>query len=100
MKDFLNNIYNNIDCMPNLKVFIYIFPSSVEENIYINLIKSLLSRKLDKIILNLYSHIDINILRKYNLNELKAFYPNIIESSFLNYDIKKYMPSQLLEKDN
>ena len=101
MKYFLNNIYNNIDCMPNLKVFIYIFPSSVEENIYINLIKSLLSRKLDKIILNLYSHINnINILRKYNLNELKAFYPNIIESSFLNYDIKKYMPSQLLEKDN
>ena len=90
MKDFLNNIYNNINCMPNLKVFIYEFPSSIEENIYLKLIKTLLEKKLNTIVLRLYSNKNKSLFREYTFNELKAFYPDINRCIANNYNIGEY----------
>ena len=101
MKDFLNNIYNNIRCMPNLKDFIYEFPSSIEENIYLDLIKILLEKKLNTIVLRLYnnksSKVYSNInqcfgfdFSEYTFEELKSFYPNINEFFRNKYKIGKY----------
>ena len=103
MKDFLNNIYNNIRCMPNLKDFIYEFPSSIEENIYFDLIKILLEKKLNTIVLRLYinksskfySNINQCFIKRfkfseYTFEELKSFYPNISECIGNKYNIGKY----------
>ena len=109
MKDFLNNIYNNISCMPNLKDFIYEFPSSIEENIYFDLINILLEKKLNTIVLRLYNSKPSNVysninpekrldLRDYTFEELKSFYPNINECIGNKYNIGKY--SSLFKNDS
>ena len=72
--ELLKNLYNNIDNMPNLKVFIlYCDFDGIDNNLYNALIKKLLSKNLDEINLKLKKErTDF-----YSLDELKKICPDI-----------------------
>ena len=85
--DILDNVYNNIDKMPNLKYFsLACISKDINISFHNNFIRKLLSRKLD------YVKLVIEINEKqngelYSLNELKEIYPeitNIINNITLN----------------
>ena len=80
-KDILNNIYKNIDNMPNLKDFKIVCNTFCDKEEYYNLfIKKILSLKLIKRI-NIYIR-DNDINEYYTKDELKRIYH---EFNFLNF---------------
>ena len=87
--DILNNIYNNIDKIPNLKYFsLYCISKDINKHFYNNFIKKLLSRKLDYLKLI----VDINekkLSELYSLNEIKEIYPEIHNITLNNIYIRK-----------
>ena len=82
-KDIINNIYNNLNKMPNLKTFSMKCFCQNSGNFYIEFFKKLLSLNLEEIELMIDDKINIgskiNICSKYELNEI---YPSI---DFLKY---------------
>ena len=79
----LNNLFNNIDKMPNLREFAlsFIFYETLDKNKYLSFIKKILSFQfINIIIINLF--LQKNIQSKtgnyyYSLGELKEMFPNI-----------------------
>ena len=75
--NIMNNIYNNIDCMPNLKHFYFLCCSKdATEDLYKKLIIKILMLKLNFVYLAMMS---INRIpnETYSLNELNEFCPKI-----------------------
>ena len=107
-EDFLN-IFENINCMPNLKIFIFkSFISLKHKEDYLKIIKKLLSMNLIKIVLNInYDERDENrVLKdeifddefefdekkneKYSIQELKSIYADIDDKFINEYEIDKF----------
>ena len=93
--DILNNIYNNIDKMPNLKSFILICnQKDITEEFSIKLLRKLLSLNLDNIELccsNKRDFFNEKQLKEYSLNELKELYPKM-DINFPNHiSIRKFL---------
>lgn len=95
--EILNNIYNNIDNMPNLKSFVLkCYQENINKDFLIKFIKKILSMKLNHV--ELYLTKKRNDLEKfheeYSLNELKEIYPTI-DFNFLNHiNIRKFHQSK------
>ena len=86
--DFIQNLYNNIENMPNLKIFILLCNFwNVKKEFYTQFIRKLLSLNLDKIILSFIP--DLSCVKKYSRQELKEIYPNINHLNFKNISIYK-----------
>jgi hypothetical protein len=76
--EILNNLYNNIDKIPNVRTFILSCPSKgIDEVFYINLVKKLLSLRLNRIELNVQKEENICFKKYYTKEELKQLCPNI-----------------------
>jgi len=112
----LNNLHNNIDFMPNLKIFdFYCTTNDIIENFYKKFIKKLLLLSLDELFLQIkrYSTKSINIKKEeyeeeeseyeeieyeenptnkeYTKEELKEFFPDINNFGPKKLSIKKFM---------
>ena len=89
--NILKNIYNNIDCMPNLKKFsIKCISKDLNEEFYIKFINKILDMKLDYV--NISIKKDKNNIEdeEYSEKELKEIYPKIKSLDLKNIIIKKY----------
>ena len=81
----LENIYNNIDCLPSLEYFDFsCITYDIEEDFYKKFIKKLLSMKLDYIYFNIKEDLyDYNDKYEcYSLNEIKEICSNINAKQF------------------
>ena len=113
----LNNLHNNIDFMPNLKIFdFYCTTKDIIENLYKKFIKKLLILSLDELYLQIkrYSTKNIHIKKEgyeekeeseykeieyeenpnneeYTKDELKEFFPDIYNFGPQKLSIKKFM---------
>ena len=92
--DILNNIYNNIDKMPNLKYLkFYCISKNIDEELYKKFVKKIISLKLNK--LN-YVHFMIKKSQDnyrntyYSLNELKELFPNINQNKLNKVYIRRF----------
>ena len=85
----LNNFYNNLDKIPNLKEFKLVCCSKgIKKEFYENFVKKLLEMKLDSIEFEIYDG-EINMdLPQYTFEELKEIYPSILSNK--NYTILKF----------
>lgn len=92
--NIINNLYNNMECMPTLTKFELIFQVKVEEKFHQNFICKLLSMDLDylnfKVSQVLYYSNDY-----YSKDELKQLFPNIDYNKYKKIQIYKY-----IKKDN
>ena len=89
--DILNNIYQNLDCMPCLKRFtLSLNQFSLDEKKYLDFIKKILSLKLEFIKLD-YINDGMN-KNYYSFKELKDIAPVINARDFQNISIKKWVP--------
>ena len=92
--NILNNIYNNIDNMPNLKKFTLVcYSKEIDEFFYNKLIKKILRLNLDSIWLQITNNKNIKdneIKTKgyYKLDELKELFPDLNLNN-KNIQIKK-----------
>ena len=82
--ELLNNLYNNIDNMPNLKsFFLRCFSKSISESFYKQIIRKLLSLELKSISLYLKNVDSISLNeKKYTFDELKEIYPEFNKDKF------------------
>ena len=91
--NIINNIYNNIDNMPNLKNFELICVSKdIDEDFYEKIIKKLLSKGLNKIKLDIqkeYRYQLYNGKNLYTKDELKIICPNMKCFNLDDIKIKK-----------
>ena len=87
--DIIQNLYNNIDKMPNLKGFeIKIDSNNVEEELYIAFIKKILSLKLiRRLIFIIKKHSSRNY---YTKNEIKDLFPNLNLNNYYQITIQKF----------
>ncbi len=87
----LNNLYNNLHKVPNLKEFKLVFCAKgikIKKEFYEKFVKKLLEMKLDSIQFEIYEReIDIEFT-KYTLEELKEIYPSTLSNK--NYSIMKF----------
>ena len=87
--DILNNIVNNIDNMPNLQHFSFkCFLKDIEEDIYKNYIRKLLSLKLKYV--ELIIDKEGYFSRLYTLEELKTICTSINTLNLNKINIRKY----------
>lgn len=90
--EVLNNLYNNVDKIPNLKnIYINCYSSEMNKEFYEKFIKKLLEMKLDSITFEVQKmgNEEINDLNDfYKLEELKEIYPLVLTDK--KYNIKKY----------
>ena len=90
--EVLNNLYNNLDKMPNLKALCIIcFCNEMKNELYEKFIKKLLEMKLDSITLELHifnEEGDFDRGDDYTLEELKEIYPLTLDNK--EYNIMKY----------
>ena len=89
--EVLNNLYNNLDKIPNLKnIYINCYSSEMNKEFYEKFIKKLLEMKLDSITFEVQKmgNEEINDLNDfYKLEELKEIYPLVLTDK--KYNIKK-----------
>ena len=73
-----NNLYNNLDKMPNLKHFhLECVIKDLNYDLYLKFVKKLLSKNLEKICLEYRKdHFDLSNHKYYSNKELKAIIPN------------------------
>lgn len=85
----LNNLYNNLDKIPNLKEFKLVCCSKgIKKEFYENFVKKLLEMNLDSVEFEIYEG-EINMdLPQYTLEELKEIYPPTLNNK--HYSILKY----------
>lgn len=88
--DFVKNMYNNMDCMPNLKDLNIncIVEEEIEKDFYNNFIKKILSMNLERI--NFIVKHDDDIDEPYSEDELKEIYPNFDFDFYDKIFIQKY----------
>ena len=88
---FFDNIYNNLDKMPNLKSFSFCCKHKyLTINEYENFIKKLLSLNLDYIFLKIENGNSFFFNKElYSYNELKKLYPNFKVTNFNDINIYK-----------
>ena len=88
-----DNIYNNLDKMPNLKSFRFSCKYKyLKIDEYENFIKKLLSLNLDYIFLKIDNEQSfIFDIEEYSYNELKRLYPNFKVTNFNNINIYKFI---------
>ena len=88
--EVINNIYNNINKMPNLRKFkISSDIEEIKEEFYIKFIKKLLKLNLDSIYLSLRIGDDMRAGEKYTINELKKIYNDLNENNIDEIFISK-----------
>ena len=86
----LNNIYNNLDYMPNLKIFtLKCICADIKEDFYIKFIQKLLTFEFDRIDLEIKKNRKESN-EEYSEQELKEIYNNIYCPNLGNIHIKKY----------
>ena len=88
--NILNNIYNNMDCMPNLKSFtLKCKHKDITEDFLVKLINKIITMKLN------YVEIFLNYTKnvKYTINELKEIWPKIDINQFNHISIEKFSES-------
>ena len=93
----LNNLFDNLDKMPNLREFAlsFIFYETLEKNKYLSFIQKILSFQfINIIIINLF--LQKNIQSKtgnyyYSLGELKEMFPNINFSKIKKIQISRFI---------
>ena len=91
----INNIYNNIDNMPNLQSFkLYILSSDIDNNFYENFIKKLIKKNLNFISFSIKRN-ENDSEDLYTYDELKLICPELNKRNFKNYKIRKYQNSLL-----
>ena len=78
-KNLLENLYNNIDNMPNLKEFrlLYYSGDDVDINFFKNFVRKVLSLKLIKIIYISNNRLEYIWFDSYNYDEIKELFPDI-----------------------
>ena len=86
--EIINNIYNNIECMPNLEEFLLYYNALVPEDFCKNFIKKLLHLKLNTIHFAIKNRLEPNDF--YTKEELKKLYPEINFNQFKEIQILKY----------
>ena len=89
--EVINNLYNNLNKMPNLKnITIKCYSSEMNKDYYKHFIKKLLEMKLDSITLDIHQmdEEDDSLGDNYTFEELKEIYPLILKNK--KYDIAKY----------
>ena len=97
--DMLENLYKNIDFMPNLKNFTLIFDTPVEKDFYLNFVKKILSLNLNKIYFFMmdvnYQYIFENQFYEdiYSFDEIEAICPGVNCYKYEKLFIKKYIQS-------
>ena len=83
--ELLNNLYNNIDNMPNLKEFyLHLYIKDINEAFYKQIIRKLLSLKLNviSISLSINKTTQLQIIEKYSFDELKEIYQVFNEDDY------------------
>ena len=91
----LNNIYNNIDNMPNLQEFeLNILSIDIDDNFYENFIKKLIEKNLNLIYFSIKRN-ENESEDLYTYDELKLICPELNKRNFKNYKIRKYQNSLL-----
>ena len=89
--EIINNLYNNLDKMPNLNnITIKCYSSEMNKDYYKQFIKKLLEMKLDSITLDIHQmdEEDDSLGDNYTFEELKEIYPLILKDK--KYNIAKY----------
>lgn len=86
--NILENIYNNLDKMPNLKEFLIECTCKVSEEFYMKFIKKLLSMNLN----NIYFNINTGGKAKggYSISELKNIYKDFDFYQYTNIAVNKF----------
>jgi hypothetical protein len=93
----LNNLFSNIDKMPNLREFAlsFIFYETLDKNKYLSFIKKILSFQfINIIIINLFLQKNIQCKTGnyyYSLGELKEMFPNINFSKIKKIQISRFI---------
>ena len=91
----LNNIYNNIDNMPNLQEFeLNILSIDIDDNFYENFIKKLIEKNLNFIYFSIKRNKN-DSKDLYTYDELKLICPKLNKRNFKNYTIIKYKNNKL-----
>ena len=83
--ELLNNLYNNFDNMPNLNEFhLHLYIKDINETFYKQIIRKLLSLKLNviSISLSINKTIQLQIIEKYSFDELKEIYQGFNEDDY------------------
>ena len=96
--EFIENIYNNIDCMPKLKYFSLDCMKTVKEDFYKNFIKKILSLKLDSIYFSILNRDFQRDSDPYSEKELKEIYPNLDYKKYESIFIQKFKAPKNLEQ--
>ena len=85
--NILNNIYNNLDNMPNLIDFkLKVYLKECKDDIYKNFVAKVISMKYIK---KIYIAISIKDNGFFSRKELKMLFPNININKFIQIDIQK-----------
>ena len=93
--NIINNIYNNINNMPNLQSFkLNILSSDIDNNFYENFIKKLIKKNLNLISFSIKRN-ENDSEDLYTYDELKLICPELNKRNFKNYKIRKYQNSLL-----
>ena len=89
--EILNNLFNNIDNMPNLKYFFLdCITKEIDENFYIKLIRKLLAQKIEIINLKIKKNSKLDKKNNiYSFNELKEIFPEYDNSKIKRVFISK-----------
>jgi len=75
--ELFQNIYNNLDKMPNLKIFKFIINiRDIKEDLYKNFIKKLFTLKLDEIFIIIKKY-SFDLEEFYSKDQLQKIYPEI-----------------------
>ena len=91
----LNNIYNNIDNMPNLQEFeLNILSIDIDDNFYENFIKKLIEKNLNFIYFSIKRNKN-DSKDLYTYDELKLICPKLNKRNFKHYSIIKYKNNKL-----
>ena len=96
--EFIENIYNNIDCIPKLKYFSLDCIKTVKEEFYKNFIIKILSLKLDSIYFSILNRDFQRDSDPYSEKELKEIYPNLDYKKYKSIFIQKYKAPKNLEQ--
>ena len=89
--NFFKNLYNNIDCMPNIKSFdFHGITKDITEDFYKNFIKKILILNLDYICFTIKRKSNDHSTGKYTEEEIKEMFPDLNYIKFDKINITKF----------